>query len=346
MKTAIVTGANGWLGKNLIRFLIHGYPEHELLGDSQFDEIRCLILPKEEKEFSTSPKIKIVKGDITQPDSLNPLFENIDKATLFHTAGIIHPKKVRDFYDINLNGTINVLRKGIEKKLNKAVFISSNSPFGCNPFKEHRFDETSPYNPYMNYGKSKMKMELAVQSLLKDTDLSATIIRCPWFYGPYQPRRQTLFFEMIKNGKMPFVGNGENLRSMSYVDNLCQGILLAGLKKHQGVRSYWIADERPYSMTEIIETISSLLRDEFDYKTKKNTTRLPWVVGEIATLADWSIQRLGLYFQKVHVLSEMNKHISCSVALAKKELKYQPKIELGEGMRRSIAWCREAGYEI
>ncbi|MCY4523360.1 MAG: NAD(P)-dependent oxidoreductase, partial [Halobacteriovoraceae bacterium] len=279
--------------------------------------------------------------------TLDPLFEGIKgEVILFHTAGIIHPKKSKDFFKINLDGSTNVLKKSIEKKLDKAIFISSNSPFGCNPFKEHRFTEESPYRPYMNYGKSKMKMELSIQSLAKDANLSVTIIRCPWFYGPNQPYRQTTFFQMIKNGKMPIVGSGHNLRSMSYIDNLCQGILLASLKKHQNIKSYWIADERPYSMIEIIETISSLLSKEFAYDVKKNKIHLPWITGEIATFVDWMTQKTGLYFQKVHVLSEMNKNIACSVNLAKRELNYQPRIQLEEGMRRSIAWCKEAGYVI
>ena len=236
MKTAIVTGANGWIGKNLVNFLAHGHDDHVQLKNYCFDEIRCLILPEDSgKDLSNiSPKVVIVKGDITQKETLTPLFHNLDgEVTLFHTAGIIHPKKIGHFFTINVHGAINILEQGLEKNVDKMVFISSNSPFGCNPFADHSFTEESPYNPYMNYGKSKMEMELAIKSRIEKSDLSATIIRCPWFYGPYQPARQTTFFSMIKNGKMPFVGSGKNLRSMSYVDNLCQGILLSSLQKEK-----------------------------------------------------------------------------------------------------------------
>lgn len=60
---------------------------------------------------------------------------------------------------------------------------------------------------------------------------------------------------------------------------------------------------------------------------------------EAAWLADALVQKLGLYQQKIHVLSEMNKTIACSVEKARQELGYTPTIDLEEGMRRSLAWC-------
>ena len=65
------------------------------------------------------------------------------------------------------------------------------------------FDESSPYHPYMNYGRSKMQMELAVKELRAGPASKRVIIRPPWFYGPGQPPRQTLFFTMIRTARRP-----------------------------------------------------------------------------------------------------------------------------------------------
>jgi nucleoside-diphosphate-sugar epimerase len=70
------------------------------------------------------------------------------------------------------------------------------------------------------------------------------------------------------------------------------------------------------------------------------------VVADIAVYVDASIQAVGLYHQKFHVLSEMNKNIACSIDRARAELGYEPKIALREGMRRSIKWCLENGMTI
>jgi nucleoside-diphosphate-sugar epimerase len=61
---------------------------------------------------------------------------------------------------------------------------------------------------------------------------------------------------------------------------------------------------------------------------------------------DAALQSLGQYNQKIHVLSEMNKNIACSIAKAEKELGYQPKIALEEGMRRSIEFCLNKGIPL
>jgi nucleoside-diphosphate-sugar epimerase len=141
---------------------------------------------------------------------------------------------------------------------------------------------------------------------------------------------------MIRDGKAPIVGSGENLRSMAYTENLAQGLLLAASVPAASGQIYWIADERPYSMNEIVDTIERLLETEFGQKCAHKRMRLPGLASEVALAADTVLQRLGLYQQKIHVLSEMNKTIACSVEKAKRELGYRPTIALEEGMRRSL----------
>jgi nucleoside-diphosphate-sugar epimerase len=92
-------------------------------------------------------------------------------------------------------------------------------------------------------------------------------------------------------------------------------------------------------MNEIVDTVERLLEKEFNFTVAHKRVRLPDFASEVAMLADVTLQGLGLYNQKIHVLSEMNKTIACSITKAEKELGYQPKIALEEGMRRSLAWC-------
>jgi nucleoside-diphosphate-sugar epimerase len=337
----LVTGALGWLGINLVKALTAGLADCPQLSQPQPSlKIRCLILPHQEGSSLTelSNKIEIIKGDLRNTKDCDIFCENAKDAILFHTAGIIHPQKVSDFYTINVDGTKNLLNSAIQAGIKRAVIVSSNSPCGCNPHPDHLFDETSPYHPYMNYGRSKMLMELAVKEQSQSGQIETVIIRPPWFYGTNQPQRQTLFFKLIQQGKFPITGSGNNLRSMVYLENLCQGLILAAITKQAQSKTYWIADERPYSMNEIVDTVERLLETEFQQTCTHKRFKLPGIVSEIALVADASLQSLGLYNQKIHVLSELNKTIACSVAMAKKELGYSPTISLEEGMRRSLKW--------
>lgn len=348
MTLAIVTGAPGWLGTRLVESLVKGVVDVPSLGPSD-RKVRCLVLPDADaKELEAlGPQVEIVRGDVTDPDSLEPLFAGSKGATVFHSAGIIHPTKgAKQFYDVNVEGTRNMIEMAKKHGVRRFVHVSSNSPIGTNPRKDHVFDESAPYNPYMTYGKTKKEAEEIVKRAHETGDIETVIIRPPWFYGPGQPPRQTLFFEMIRDGKAPIVGDGENRRSMAYVDNICQGLLLCEKVERAAGQVYWIADRRPYAMNEIIDTIERVMEKDFNVKCAHKRMRLPGFASEVAWLFDATMQGAGAYHQKIHVLSEMNKTIACTIAKAEKELGYDPKVDLEEGMRRSIRWMLDRGEKL
>lgn len=331
----LITGANGWLGLNLVEALTNGEAERWGLKP---DALRCLILPGTDqgalRQFGGDLDLR--EGDLRNPADVERFVAGAEDAILFHTAGIIHPQRVRELYEINRDATERLLRSAAKAGVRKAVVVSSNSPCGCNPHPDHLFDEDSPYRPYMNYGRSKMAMEQCVKAIQSENLLETVLIRAPWFYGPNQPPRQKLFFEMIRTGKVPLVGSGTNLRSMAFLENLAQGLVRAASVPEAVGQVFWVADERPYSMREIIDTVEHLLEDEFGQDCAHRRVRLPGLLSDVAEWVDASLQGLGLYHQKIHVLSEMNKTIACSVERAREVLGYRPEIALEEGMRRSL----------
>ncbi|SRR5579871_539334 len=343
----LITGAGGWLGKRLSRLLA---TRSELIGamnrlPGQI-AVRAMLLPDEAGNDLQELGVEVFRGDVRKADDCRRFCDGAEGALLIHTAGVIHPRRVREFYDVNRDGTRNLLEAAASRGVKRAVVVSSNSPLGVNPDRAYRFDETSPYHPYMNYGRSKMEMELCVKRIQQLGRIETVLVRPPWFYGPDQPARQTVFFKMIREGKVPIVGDGENVRSMAYVDNLCEGLLLAATVDRANGQTYWIADERPYPMTEIVNTIESLLEREFGFAVAHKRVRLPNFVSDVAMITDWLLQTAGFYHPKIHVLSEMNKNIACDIQKAKSELGYVPRVSLEEGMRRSIADCLRRGAEI
>ncbi len=274
-------------------------------------------------------------------------FYDSKDSILFHIAGLIHPKYfTKEIWNLNYFGTKNILNMAIKNKVKKIIVVSSNSPIGVNDNINSKFNENSPYNPYMEYGKTKMKMEQLIQNSFNKGEIETVIIRPCWFYGPGQPNRQSLFFRMIRNGGAPIVGDGENKRSMSYIENISQGLIRSALYEKANGQIYWIADEKPYSMNQIIDTIENLLENEFKLKVHHKRMKLPNFFSKMAYGIDWSMQKVGLYHQKIHVLSEMNKTIACSIEKAQKELDYKPKFSLREGMKKSISWAIKNNQSI
>jgi nucleoside-diphosphate-sugar epimerase len=226
------------------------------------------------------------------------------------------------------------------------VHVSSNSPFGVNPGPDDVFTEESPYNPYMGYGRSKQEAEQLVRQAHDRGDLATVTVRAPWFYGPYQPPRQSRFFTAIRRGRFPLVGDGTQKRSMVYTDNLVQGLLRAEVSDKAPGNAYWVADAEPYELREILATVRRALAAEGLAVSGPERIPLPRVAARAAEMADGLLQGRGRYSQSLHVLGELNHTIACDITRAREELGYEPAIGLEEGMRASIRWCLEHGERL
>ena len=217
----VVTGATGWLGQALV---------HRLLADPSRPRLRLLAQSSSEgHQLESIGNVEVVIGDITKPDTAARLLHEAGAdVDVIHTVGIIHPKRIRQFLEINVNGVRNVAEAALDHGVRRLVHVSSNSPVGTNARPSDTFRANEPYHPYLNYGWSKMEGELAVLDAVAH-GLDAAIVRPPWFYGPFQPPRQTTFFRLVRAGRFPVVGDGEQRRSMVYIDNLVDGVIAAEL---------------------------------------------------------------------------------------------------------------------
>jgi nucleoside-diphosphate-sugar epimerase len=331
----VVTGAAGWLGQNLVRALA-----------TSRARVRCLVQAKDDAPLIeiVGPNIEVVAGDVRNPDALDTLFDGVGAATVFHTAAVIHPaRSTRDFFDVNVGGTELMLDRARRAGAMRFVHVSSNSPFGANPTPNDRFDEHSPYHPYLSYGQSKMEAEQIVQRRHERGDLQTVILRAPWFYGPYQPERQTRFFSAIRRNRFPLVGDGTQRRSMVYTDHLVQGLLCAEASPNAPGHAYWIADPEPHELREIIATVRDALVLEGLPVARGLRPRIPVPAAELAARADAFLQGRGRYVQALHVLGELKDTIACDIGRARRELGYDPRTSLLDGMRASIRWCLERG---
>ncbi len=338
----VVTGAAGWLGTALTHALTQAEGPWRRAG-----VVRTLVRNRVEGErlAALGTSIEPVIGDLLDRDTLDRLFAGLTgDVDVVHAAGVIHPRSVAEFFTVNVHGTTAILDASRRAGVRRFVHVSSNSPFGTNSHPDDRFRNDEPYHPYYGYGRSKMQAELEVFEAVV-AGMDAVIVRPPWFYGPHQPPRQTTFFKMVRTGRFPVFAGGSQSRSMVYVDNLVQGVVRAELTESAPGSAWWIADERPYTLSEIIETVGRALSAE-GFAVSPNRIRLPDAVARAAELADATIQRTGRYHQQIHVLGEMNKNIACDISAAQRDLGYSPDVALYDGMRRSIRWCVSQGLPL
>ena len=337
--TAVVTGASGWLGQNLVR----------ALAAEGRERIRCLVPDIDDGPMLelAGRQLEIVVGDVRDPAVLDALFTDVAGATVFHAAAVIHPRKrVRELYDVNVGGTQLVLDRARRAGAGRFLHVSSNSPFGANRTADDRFTEASPYHPYLAYGRSKHEAEQLVLRSHERGDVEAVILRPPWFYGPFQPARQTQWLATVRRGRFPLVGDGTNRRSMVFTGNLVLGLLRAEVSEAAPGHAYWIADAEPYRMREVFETVRHAFELEGLPVSGGVQLRLPKLAGVVAEKVDTAVQSVGAYIQAVHVLGELKDTIACDIEAARRDLGYDPPTALLDGMRASIRWCLERGHRL
>jgi len=320
----LVTGVPGWLGSRLAATLV---------GKNR--NVRCLVMMGSNTRLLEIAGTEIVEGDILDKKSLELAVKDV--RTVFHCAGVIHPKRPKDFYRINRDGTENMLEACTAAGVDTFIYVSSNSAQGYNRKRNILMTEDGPENPYTDYGKGKLQAERLVRKFHISGKIRTTIVRPCWFYGPRPPERMIKLIRMIRDGRPLFFGDGHNLRSMTYIDNLVDALLLIENNPKSDGQTYWIADERPYETIEIYRTIA----DYFGVRLRPRY--IPGFISRVMEKADIVLGNFGIYEINIHVAGEMARNIACSIEKAKRELGYMPRFEIKEGMKRTIQWCQEMG---
>ncbi|MHB1005880.1 MAG: NAD-dependent epimerase/dehydratase family protein [Chloroflexota bacterium] len=321
--TCLVTGAPGWLGNALVRELVR-----------RERPVRCLVQPGLDPTLLRTLGVEAVIGDVRDVEAVRSAALGCD--IIFHCAGLIHPRRIADLFAVNVTGTANVLAAAEAAGARRFVYVSSNSAqgtcLGRAPMAEHHVNR-----PENAYGRSKLLAEQLVSRYHARSGLPTTIVRPTMLYGPGQPERVTRLMRMVKSGHPLVFGNGHNLRSMAYVDNVVDGLLLASEKEVAVGRTYWIADARPYTTREYLDAIASELG------VRMRPLRLPAVLAAGCEMVDRSLSAAGLYNMEFHVVGESPKDIACDVTRAETELGYKPAVALPQGVALAVAWCRERG---
>ena len=315
--TILVTGGTGFIGSHLANSLL-----------SKKQKLRVLVRKTSNTNHLRNLNVEIVYGSLDNIDSLKKATKGIK--TVYHLAAMLGNPDItyKQLYNTNVVGTENLIKACVKNNVKRFVYISSVAAMG--PTK-NMADETTKCNPKTDYDKSKYFAELAV----KKSNLDWTIIRPTMVYGPGEIKNKARMFRLIQKKMFFIIGSGNNLMSLVYVDNLVKGIMLAGKSKNAIRQTYILSDKRNYTMNEFVKTIAK-------HENVKIPIHLPiWIAYIVAFFF-----RIFRIFGVPQILSKdriknMTMNRSFNISKAINELKYDPKIGLEEGVKRTVEWYKE-----
>ena len=324
----IVTGANGFLGNNIVRKLLE-----------KRCEVRCLVLPEDKCEALEGLECKIYRGDVTKKETLEEIF-NVDSDTslyVIHCAAIVYIKSKYNpkVMEVNYNGTKNIADKVLEKNA-KLVYVSSvhaitEKPNGEKMTEITDFDENRVTGLY---AKSKARTAKMILEEVKTKGLNACIVHPSGIIGPndYSNTHLTQMILDIANGSLrAFVKGGYDFVD---VRDVADGIISACKNGKKG--ECYILSNRYIDVKELVDLISKKAG------VKKIKTLLPmWIAKVTAPLSEiyYKIKKEAPLYTK-YSLYTLTSNSNFSNEKAKKELEYKNR-SMENTIADTVKWLKE-----
>jgi dTDP-glucose 4,6-dehydratase len=238
MNKIIVTGGNGFIGSNLVNFLLNKKYFVINIDKNKYSNGAYLLKNNKNKNY------RFYRLDINSQKILK-IFVQYKPNAIFNLAAETHVDRSidtpKDFVHSNIIGTFNILeqirnyKKRFGKNL-KLIHVSTDEVYG-DLKKNERSHENSSYNPSSPYSASKASADHLIKSYVRTYDINAVISNCCNNYGPGQfPEKliPTLIFNILNNKPLPIYGRGKNSREWIHVEDHCRGLLAIYQKGKKG----------------------------------------------------------------------------------------------------------------
>ncbi len=324
MKVA-VTGANGFIGKNLCKYLA-----------SQHIDVTAIVRSKETANTIIRNQVTPIIADITDITSLKKAFQEID--IVFHLAALFNHAESswQEYQQINETGTANVLNVALSQGVSRVVHCSTigvASSDGNVPY-----SEKSPYAfpKWDKYETTKCNAEKIALKFCQHNSLEVVIIRPAQVYGPGD-RSKAKFYRMVQKGII--VNPGNTSKHPIYVDDLCKAFFLAAKAKGVNGEIFIAGNRHPILLSELIHIVARTLQVPYPRLT------IPAIPITILCTITETVCNF-FHIKPILFRRSMDfftKNVGFDVSKAKKVLNFESNTSIEQGIRKTAEWYKSVG---
>ena len=323
----LVTGGTGFTGKALVKRLLDD--GHDVIALDYKEGLKT----QELREWGA----KVVVGSVTDLDVLHECMPGVE--VVHHLAAAFRELNVDEAYyhKVNVDGTRNVLDVALQNEVQKFIYFST---CGVHGNVDHPpSGEDAPIQPADYYQQTKYEAEPIVLEYV-DRGLNSLILRPAAIYGPGDPERFLMIYKRVSTGRFPMFGGGKTLYHPLYIDNLIDASILAMESMRGDGETYLIADEEYVEIDTLVRGVADAL--EVHLKMPHFPVMPLVIAGHVVEKICRPFGIMPPIFPRRVDWFRQNR--AFDIGKAKRDLQYQPKVGLQEGLRRTAVWYRDNGY--
>jgi nucleoside-diphosphate-sugar epimerase len=330
MKVAI-TGAGGFLGRALVA----------RLRESGYEPL-ALVKKEAAAEQYKQAGVESIASDLSCPGSCLGIFDNCQ--AVIHCAALTRDfGRWNEFKQANIDTTRYVMAAVAKTNSLKVIHISTTAIYG-NERNHYGTDEEADYGQRIvdYYSRSKIEADRIVLQHMQDGDLPATILRFGNIWGPGDPTITPFIINGLKSKRLMLEGGGDNVLSLTYIDNAIESILLALANDSAIGKIFNITDGGKVTSRKFIQDIINILGIEYNLKN------IPY---PLLYSTAFLIEQYFLFTRKASspVLTRfaarfLKYHAFFDISQAINTLGYRPRISYKEGLTQSTPYIRSLYY--
>lgn len=321
-KTVLVTGATGFLGGALVKYLI-----------AEGAQVKALVRrPNRDRDIKDLPNLTQVTGDITHPQTLDRAVKGCD--VVFHVA--VSYGNLAEQTQVNVDGTRNIAEACARVGVSRLVHISSLAAYGYGV--RGIITEETPLSPSNEpYSITKTRAEEALQSVSASTGLSFAIVRPGGIYGAGSGLWTRTMFTVARRKPLIFLGDGSGNAPLVHVDDLIRLIVLCGQHPQANGQAFNAVTPTPHTWREFLGEYAKLVHNTSWLGIPVLPLRA--IAGVIAFLAPKPSSLATL----PTVLDYGTSKVQFSTQKAQRLLGWQAELTLQEGVARCVPYLQAEG---
>ncbi len=321
----LVTGANGFIGTVLVHSLVQ-----------QGNTVRCLVRKTSVLTSLQGLDLEYVYGDLDDQEALAQAVTGVDY--IFHLAGLVKAINLPTFLKTNAGGVKHIL-DAVQRnnpKLKRFLLVSSIASGRPALSLHDPILEQDATAPVSLYGRSKREGELRASHFMDIIPI--TIVRPVSVYGPGD-KEFFRYFKLIERFRIkPVFGKGDQSMNMIHVDDLVEGLILAGESPHSVGQTYYLSGEGVYDWIGITTMIEKAINK------KAVTLHLPCFLARFSGWCNDIKMRLTHkpeFFSSTKIREGLEYFWICSNQKAKQELDFYPSISVQTGIKNTYEWYKK-----